>query len=131
MIKAGTHLSRDEANAERVKRKGANEPKSSKIEGWVWDWNQGKYVEYEMVEEPITDKELQALISVKEAALKFSKGDFNEDGFKKQHEGPPQGITVETAQGVSADDAAGAATTNEAEAQSDNNKWLSYNLREF
>ena len=70
MIKYGTYLSRDEANAERLKRKEMNGPKSLKIDAWVWDWNQAQYVEYELVEEPITDNELQALISVKEAASK-------------------------------------------------------------
>ena len=122
MIKDGTYLSRDEAKAERLKRKEMNGPKSSKIEGWVWDWIQGQYVEYELVEEPITDNELKALISVREAALKWGKGERNEDEFKKLLEGPPQEIAGVAAQGLSAEDAAGAAATTGAEAQSEKNK---------
>ena len=93
--------------------------------------NQGQYVEYELVEEPISDNELQALLAVREAAVKWSKGELNEDEFKKRIEGPPQGIAGVAAQGLSAEDAAGAAATTGAEAQPEKNKWLGYSLSEL
>ena len=93
-IKANTFLLREEAKAERAKRKAMQTTK------WEWDWAKGDYIQYTLVDEPIT---------IVQAALKLEKGLITNGEFANfVEEGPPQGTAVEIVQGISADVAAGA-----------------------
>ena len=118
-IQDGSFLPRDEARAERQRRK------AEQSEKWVWDWAKGDYILCEAVEVPIT---------LVQAAIKFEKGLISEEEFdefrRMLKEGPPKGKSGEVAQGASAAVAVGTATTEGAEAPP-LKKYLHLSLREL
>ena len=118
-IQDGSFLPRDEARAERQRRK------AEQSEKWIWDWAKGDYILCEAVEVPIT---------LVQAAMKFEKGLISEEEFdefrRMLKEGPPKGKSGEVAQGASAAVAVGTATTEGAEAPP-LKKYLQLSLREL